>query len=78
MYRVFAIQGGYAVAFVRPDARATVVMETHSREAADENAARRNVELQAEKARQRLREIANMSTWGERRPVRWFEPDAFA
>lgn len=78
MYRVFAIQGGFAVAFVRPDARATIVMETHCRESADVDAARRNVELQAEQARQRLREIANLSTWGERRPVRWFEPDAFA
>jgi len=78
MYKVFAIQGGFAVAFVRPDARATVITESHSREAAQAQAKSLNQRMQAEHEAQRLREIANRDVWGNRRTVRQFEPDAFA
>ena len=76
MFKVFAVPGGYAVAYVRPDGKATIQTETHNREAALLEAHTRNEAAQAEAARQQLRDIARTVT--ERRSVRWFEPDAFA
>jgi len=78
MYKVFAIPSGYAVSFVRPDGKATIHTEHGTRDSAERHADTLNETRRAEAERQRLRDIANRDTFGNRRPVRWFEPDAFA
>lgn len=74
MYVTVATPGGFVVAFQRPDGKLTAHAETHLRNVAEREAARLNEARRAEAAQQRLRDLANP----ERRPVRWFEPDAFA
>ena len=72
-----ATPGGFAVAYTRPDGTLCAVMDCATREAAQREADKLN-DQQA--AQQRAAELAGLRqhAYEERRPVRWFEPDAWA
>lgn len=76
-YAPHAIQGGYAVAYKRPDGTLCAVMDCPTREIAQGHADTLNEHQQAQhRAAQAAR--FRQHAFAERRPVRWFEPDAFA
>lgn len=76
-YSAHAQPGGYAVAYKRPDGTLCAVMDCPTREIAQGHADRLNEHQQAQ---HRAAQLAGLRqhAYTERRPVRWFEPDAFA
>lgn len=76
-YTAHAIPGGYAVAYRRPDGTLCAVMDCGTREAAQREADRLNEHQQAQHKAAQLAGL-RQHAFAERRPVRWFEPDAFA
>lgn len=76
-YTAHAIQGGFAVAYKRPDGTLCAVMDCPTREIAQGHADRLN-EYQMAQHRAALKAGQRQHAYTERRPVRWFEPDAFA
>lgn len=76
-YNAHAIKGGYAVAYTAPRGHLVAVMDCATRQAAQREADRLNLLQQAQ---QRAADLAGLRqhAYAERRPVRWFEPDAYA
>lgn len=70
-----AIPGGFAVAYQRHTGQLVAVSEHATRESAAQEAQRLDLIARIEQARA---ERAGLRQNGMRRPVRWFEPDAFA
>ncbi|WP_426303885.1 hypothetical protein ACN9MJ_12760 [Acidovorax facilis] len=73
-----AIPGGYAVAYKRPDGTLCAVMDCGTRGAAEREAQRLNEHQQAQHRAAQLAGLRQHAYSDNRRPVRWFEPDAFA
>ena len=76
MFTTCAIPGGFVVAFRSPCGGLNAVLDCRTREIAEREARYLNSARAAEIERQRLRDIAMQRN--NPRPVRWFEPDAFA
>jgi len=71
-----AMQGGFAVAYQRHTGQLVAVSEHATRESATREAQRIN--LLARLDHERAARAALTQHAIQRRPVRWFEPDAFA
>ena len=76
-YTVAAHEGGYVVARSRGNGEWVAVMEHASYEVCRRESIRLNAEQQARERLERAR-IANEALQPRKRPVRYFEPDAFA
>lgn len=72
-----AVPDGYVCAYRRPNGQLCAVSDHTTREAAQAHADEINRQLAAELAAQRSSRALHRQH-GMRRPVRWFEPDAFA
>lgn len=72
-----AVPDGFVCAYQRPGGQLCAVSEHATREGAMARATQKNREYAAQQAAQR-NSIARHREHGQRRPVRWFEPDAFA
>ncbi|AVO42739.1 hypothetical protein [Simplicispira suum] len=70
-----AIQGGFAVAYQRHSGHLVAVSEHATRESAIREAQRLTLLARLDQERA---DRAALRQHGTRRPVRWFEPDAFA
>ena len=72
-----AIQGGFACAYQSPRGYLVAESDHPTRESAQREADRINAEQAAALARAQAARF-RQHAYAERRPVRWFEPDAFA
>lgn len=80
-YTVAAVPGGYAVAYAHCHLGSVIHTEFSDRRAAEREAARLEMQHQAEQARAALSKSQHRQlaiSHAERRTVRWLEPDAFA
>jgi len=76
---VCAIPGGYAVAYHHAHLGVTAMSDHLTRDGAEAEADRQNLRHEAELARAAASKMANRQhAFSAGRPVRWFEPDAFA
>lgn len=77
-YRIVALPDGYAVAFFHATGGWMTISEHITRESAESEAQRLNLRQQAEIIAANSSHAKNREHAYTRRPVRWFEPDAFA
>mgnify|MGYP004701990733 CR=1 FL=1 len=73
-----AIPGGFAVAYTRPDGTLCAVLDCAERQTAQREADRLNLLQQAQQRAADMAALREHAYSDYRRPVRWFEPDAFA
>lgn len=76
-HAAIAIPGGFACAYRRPNGELCAVSEHATRDSAHAAATQRNAAHAAMLAAQQS-SLARHREHAYRRPVRWFEPDAFA
>lgn len=76
-YIAIAIPGGFACAYQRPNGQLCAISDHATRDSAQAMADRKNREHAALLEAQRSSRVIHREH-AQRRPVRWFEPDAFA